>query len=108
MAGNVKSVSAKELTVEVRAAVKKLAIKGLPTEPTIVAHSPFIWGFILRDFANPVEDLPGIAARLAAELPSAKGGTPVALIAGAAAATTAALPHGHVICGYIKDPTLLK
>jgi hypothetical protein len=107
-----KSVSAAELTKEVQAAVKKLAIPNLPTEPTIIAHPPFIWGFILRNFGQPVESAAGISARLAAELPSAKGATPVTLItggaAGGAANEAAALPHRIVICGYIRDPNLLK
>jgi hypothetical protein len=107
-----KSVSAAELTKEVQAAVKKLAIKSLPTEPTIIAHPPFIWGFILRNFGEPVENAAGISARFAAELPSAKGGTPVTLITGGAAggAVTerAAVPHRIIICGYIRDPNLLK
>jgi hypothetical protein len=107
-----KPVSAAELTKEVQAAVKKLAIPNLPTEPTIIAHPPFIWGFILRNFGQPVESAAGISARLAAELPPAKGATPVTLItggaAGGAASEAAAGPHRIVICGYIRDPNLLK
>ena len=108
MADN-KSISAKELGAEVRAAVAKLAIKGIPAEPTIIAHPPWIWGFIMRDLGNPAE-LSALASRVAAELPSAKGGTPVTLIAGQAATGTAeaALPHGHIICGYIRDPNLFR
>ena len=108
MADN-KSISAKELGAEVRAAVTKLAIKGIPAEPTIIAHPPWIWGFILRDFGNPAE-LPSIASRVSPELLSAKGGTPVTLIAGQAAggAGAAALPKGHIICGYIRDPNIFR
>jgi hypothetical protein len=107
MADN-KSISATELGAEVRTAVAKLAIKGIPAEPTIIAHPPWIWGFIMRDFGNPAE-LPALASRVAAELPSAKGGTPVTLIAGPAAGGTAALlPQGHIICGYIRDPNIFR
>jgi len=108
MADNVKSVSASELTTEVKAAVKKLAIKGMTAEPTIILHPPWICGFILPpDLGGPVENVTSISAKFAAELPSAKGGTPVTLFAGTAGGTTEARRPGPIICGYIKDPTLL-
>ena len=102
MPDKIKSISARQLSSEVQAAVRKAlasnaALKATPVEPKFVV-SPWLIGFILReaDLKNKTfGDAQGLATEVASLLPSAKGQTPATLI-----------HDGHIIMGYIQEKLL--
>lgn len=102
MPEKIKSISAKQLSAEVQAAVKKAlaanaALKGIPAQPKFVM-SPWLIGFILReaDLKNRTfGEAQGLATEVAHFLPSARGQTPATLI-----------HNGHIIMGFIREKML--
>ena len=97
MADNVKSISAKKLADEVKAAVaKNETLKALVADPKVVTIPPWIIGLILRpgDLENkPLGQVQKLAAGVAKSLPSARGRSPAALVHG-----------GHILIGYVENP----
>jgi hypothetical protein len=96
MADKVKSISAKKLADEVKAAVaKNETLKGLVVDPKVVMIPPWIIGLILRGEleSRPLGQVQKLAAGVAESLPSARGRSPAALVHG-----------GHILIGYVEDP----
>lgn len=100
MVTHVRSISAKDISAEVRSALQKLAasresLKGAG-EPEFVISPHSLIGFVLRD---PPKSSPGelqeIAAGVAKAIPGAKGTTPAVLL------------HGkEVLIGFVPDLNL--
>jgi hypothetical protein len=102
MAERIASISAKQLSGEVQAAVKKAlagnaALKGTPVQPKFVM-SPWLIGFILRELElkdKTFGQAQGLATDVANLLPAAKGKTPATLI-----------HDNHIIMGFIQEKLL--
>jgi hypothetical protein len=102
MADRIASISAKQLSTEVPAAVKKAlagnaALKGTPVQPKFVM-SPWLIGFILRELDlkdKTFGQAQGLATDVANLLPAAKGKSPATLI-----------HDGHITMGFIQDKLL--
>jgi hypothetical protein len=102
MVERIASISAKQLSTEVQAAVKKAlasnpALKGTPLEPKFVV-SPWLIGFILRELElkdKTFTQVQTLATDVAKLLPAAKGKTPATLI-----------HDGHIIMGFIQEKLL--
>lgn len=96
MASKLNSISAKDISGAVRAAVKKsAALKEIKaTQPSIANIRPPIMGFILRDADVKnvsMSELTKVASSVAKSLSSGK-------------ATPATFAHGgHIIIGFVED-----
>jgi hypothetical protein len=97
---NIRSISAKEITSAVKAAVaKSKTLKGVTGEGASVAtiHPPIL-GFVLRDadLRNAaVGELHQLASDVAKALPGAHG-----------AQAAAFLHNGHILIGFVAEPTV--
>jgi hypothetical protein len=102
MPDKIKSISAKQLSGEVKTAVEKAlagnaAFKGVPAQPKFVI-SPWLIGFILREAGlenKTFGQAQGLAEAVVNHMPSAKGQSPATLI-----------HNGHIICGFIQEKML--
>ena len=90
------SISAKDIATAVKAAVDKNKLKGVTAgDPGIASFRPPIIGFILNQAEISVAQADALASSVAQSLPAARGAQPACL-----------LHNGHIICGYIIDPSI--
>jgi|SRR5579871_5228155 len=94
---NPTSISAKDIATAVKTAVdKNPKLKGVAAgDLSIGSFRPPIIGFILNEAEIAVAQADALATSVAQSLPSAKGAQPACLI-----------HNGHIICGYIIDPSI--
>ena len=93
----VKSISKKELSAQVRDAVKKVAtLKGVEIDTQGGMYPPCILGFVVHHgpvTGRPVGELEGTAREVLDATPIAKGATPAIFIR-----------PGIIICGFMPPP----
>jgi len=102
MPEKIKSISARQLSSEVQAAVKQAiasnaALKGTTAQAKFVM-SPWLIGFILREAElenKTFGQAQGLAKDVVNLIPSAKGQTPATLI-----------HNGHIIMGFVPEKPL--